>query len=256
MAKTKLLIFTRDEEKKWLEAIEKMGLSSRCEVEIKTSLDEIFFKESDFREALISWSLFDQWVLETPEYFGLSVSSLAKQVHFFDYLEKKHSSLQAHNLLHKSFKETILQTYPKIENRRPAFFIGHGPFLRSACMTLITLGFNKFYVCSPDLKLAKVDIQILQKSFFGVQFQLLSTDEVTQLQDSASIVVNTLNGEIKSTFNEDLSYFNYLHLSGAVFDLYPEADQKFYSEEAQRAGLVVIPSQILFENILKNMTRV
>lgn len=256
MVKQKLLIFTKDEEKTWVEALEKIGLNSQYEVEIKPELDEVFFNEPNFREALISWNLFDSWVLEAPEYFGLSVSSLAKQVHFFDYLENKQGSLQAHNILHKSFKETILQTYPKIENRRPAFFIGHGPFLRSTCMTLITLGFNKFYICSPDLGQAKVDIQILQKTFFGVQFVLLSTDEVTQLQDSSSIVVNILNGETKSTFNEDLSYFNYLHLSGAVFDLYPEADQKFYSEEAQRAGLVVIPSQILFENTLKNMTRV
>lgn len=256
MSKKQLKIFVGNEESLWRKAIETTGFENQYIVEYINEFDPQFYSQPDFQEAFISWGLFDEWCSVESEYFGFSVSSFAKQVHCFDYLEKKAGQLHGRNFVSQSFRETLVQNYSKIDNRKPAFFIGHGPFLRSTCAALIQMGYSRFYVCSDDLQKAEQDIQWLQKSFFGLDFSVLPLEDVTRLKDSASIVVNALHGEVKKQMNADLSYFNYLHLSGAVFDLYKDSDEGFFFEEAQRAGLIVINSQSLFENILKNMTRV
>jgi hypothetical protein len=226
---------------------------------------EYEFKEewlSDSRDikalqnGFFSWSYFDQCLSSDSDYFGFSVSSAVKQVHYFDYFKRHGEHIDAYNLLQKSFRETVLSHSSIVDNRRPAFFIGDGPFFRTACSALIMMGFSKFYICSPNFEKVRNDVEFLKKSFFGIDFSILSTEEVTQLKDPSSIVVNLLKGDVKVRLNEDLSYFNYLQLTGVVFDLYSQDDQRFYVEEAQRAGLVVIETKSIFENILKNMTRV
>lgn len=252
MSKDKFLVFS-DTEAAEFEKLMPMPEYQNLELEIHPSGDVQSFDwfAKQFKYAFVDWMLFDQWGGQPFKF-----SELAYRLLVFDCIERKGNNDSTSLIATDAIRLAIVKAAKNLQNRMPFFISGDGPLARICAFSAFQLGFKRIIFVSPERDQLDRDIQILQKSMFGAEFEILPPESLTNIKVSGAVLINTLRGEKKSILLEDLSYFNYMQPQALVLDLDEVSDNGDLLEEAKKADLVIVPKSEVFKNYLKIMTRV
>ena len=99
------------------------------------------------------------------------------------------------------------------------FILGATPEARAVVASLSRIGFNKMILSDPSEAACLAFVEEMRRSYFGIQFQVVARDAVTQLPGVCSIAVNTLTQAEDAGAVTELAYFNFLKPGGFWLDL-------------------------------------
>lgn len=148
-------------------------------------------------------------------------------------------------LLHEALRKVLVDSARDLDIRVPGFVIGESEVARTVASVFAEVGFGEIYVVGQSAEKLAIQMDILRRGHFGIQFRELLEDELTIQSLSSSIIVNTVDLTNDKTLLSDLSYFNFMKRDGYALDLNLLPYQNPLLEEAQRADLRVLHPYIV-----------
>ena len=119
----------------------------------------------------------------------------------------------------EGLNHTIASDAAALDLGGSALVLGATPQARAAVAALSRIGFNKIMVNDPSDDVGSAFVEELRRAYFGIQFQMVSRNAVTQLPGICSIAVNTLTASEDVNSITELAYFNFLKPGGFWLDL-------------------------------------
>lgn len=118
----------------------------------------------------------------------------------------------------------------------------------------VSLGHQRIIIFNEEGVLA--DIDEMKKHIIGIDLKVVSFQDLTQVADLSSLMINSLDLTKDTGLLSDLAYFNFMSREGIVIDLYSNAPVNPFLFEAEKAGLRTlarkeIVSQFEFSTLLK-----
>ncbi|MFZ3231359.1 MAG: hypothetical protein WA160_14210 [Pseudobdellovibrio sp.] len=147
--------------------------------------------------------------------------------------------LKPFNLLADSVYRTISEKVPSLKISEPAVIIGEYDFVLSMSYKLAQSGFLKVIIALEDIEQGKKIKNLIQGFVFNMQIQLISLDELTQLDSSNGLLIINFEKEKNPEIHESLTYFNFLSPNAVFVDLKSRKEPSLI-EEARRAELIVV----------------
>ena len=120
------------------------------------------------------------------------------------------------------------------------FILGATMEARAAVAALSRIGFSKMLVSDPDDTKTSAFVEDLKRSYFGIQFQAVSRNMITQLPGICSVAVNTLSQLDDQGTLGDLAYFNFLRSGGYWLDLTLSPPNANLKTEAISVGAAIL----------------
>ncbi len=140
----------------------------------------------------------------------------------FDLLIKKNEVLWPQLHFTKVLRELIVKKSPEHKTTEAAYVVSDSSIGRALVALFVQMGHKKIVWVTDQQDEAKVNIEYIQRVYFGAKIELLSKELLTQQNDRASILVSTLSEEKDREAISDLVYFNFMSKDSLVVDLNPE----------------------------------
>jgi shikimate 5-dehydrogenase len=119
----------------------------------------------------------------------------------------------------EGLNHTLAQDAAALDLGGSVLILGATPDARATVAALSRIGFNKMVVSDPSEAACASFVEDLRRSYFGIQFQVVAREAVTQLPGVCSIAVNTLTQTEDADALNELAYFNFLKPNGFWLDL-------------------------------------
>jgi shikimate 5-dehydrogenase len=111
---------------------------------------------------------------------------------------------------------------------------------KASVAALSRIGFSKMIITDPHEELGLAFVEELRRSYFGIKFQMVARNAVTQLPGVCSIAVNTLTASEDANSMAELAYFNFLKPGGFWLDLSIFPLNTALQSEASSVGASII----------------
>lgn len=144
---------------------------------------------------------------------------------------------------------TLVQDMKKLDLRGGVFIMGATWEARVLISALTRAGFQKFIVSDVEEGRAQKLVKDLERIHFGVSFQYVQKELVTQLPGTSSIAVNILSLVEHPGLVADLSYLNFLRPDGVWIETHPYPEHSPLTTEAISLGVQVEPALHLVSNV-------
>ena len=135
---------------------------------------------------------------------------------------------------------TLAQLNLDLDFSGGVFVLGATPEARWMIASLARLGFSRVSISDPDEAKCQLMVDEMRRSTFGVQFQNVPRQLLTQLPGVHPIAINTLAKGLDGGALEELFYFNFLKPGGAWIDLALLPYNSALEAEAESVGAQVI----------------
>ncbi|MBC7742995.1 MAG: hypothetical protein H7061_12415 [Bdellovibrionaceae bacterium] len=123
--------------------------------------------------------------------------------------------------------------------------IGYFDFVLSVAAKLALAGFSKFIISLANDSQFTIIKKRLAEFIFNLDIKYVSLNELTQIQQTSSLLISNLSEKVNQEAYESLTYFNFLSAGGVFVDAHSQSNTSLI-EEARRAELNVIEeSEIL-----------
>lgn len=184
----------------------------------------------------------EEWLKECPT-LPLVVQQTQTADFFFRRANDWHPELTFRAALH----EALIRHGKQIELRGDVFVIGDGAALRAAASVAMEIGFRSFCFVGRDVTDLQAQAARLKRNYLSVNIRTIPYHEMTLQKISAALLINTVPLDAEPDLAADLAYFNFMLSSGVVVDLSEGESSKKVLEEADRAGLRVVPGHEVWE---------
>lgn len=172
----------------------------------------------------------------------------------FDYVEKKDKELWPDLILWKEFTQVLVSQVKQMDFSAVAYIVGANPVATCVLTGLVHLGFQKIRWIIHDDDFIPEEIDRIQKTYFGLQLEILSSSKLSLRSVDGAILVNTTTFENRPEMLQDISYFNFIRQDSFVvdLDLCRSFSKRFASpliEEASSMGLQFLPAPLFMYEI-------
>jgi shikimate 5-dehydrogenase len=140
----------------------------------------------------------------------------------------------------EGLNQTIAMDASALDLTGSVLILGASAEARAAVAALSRIGFNKMIVSSPRENEGEAFVEDLRRSYFGIKFQVVARNAVTQLPGVCSIAVNTLSRLEDAESISELAYFNFLKPNGFWLDLTLSPRNASLESEALSVGAAVV----------------
>jgi hypothetical protein len=144
---------------------------------------------------------------------------------------------------------TLVQDLTNLDLRGGVFIMGANWEARVLIAALTRAGFQKFLVSDIEEAPAQKLVKDLERIHFGVSFQYVQKELVTQLPGTNSIAINILSLVEHPGLVSDLSYLNFLRPDGVWIETQPYPENSPLTVEALSLGVQVEPALHLVSNV-------
>lgn len=135
----------------------------------------------------------------------------------FDSLSLENSTWLPRIRYFDALRRKIVTQFGNVEIKECAGLICDSSAREGLVSVLVSLGFKTVILFVPD---GSEDIGAkLSQYFIGVQIKTISFSNLTQNQDSTSLILNSVDLEKNATLMNDLAYFNFMSPKGIIVDL-------------------------------------
>ena len=117
-----------------------------------------------------------------------------------------------------------------LDTKESALIAGSGPITRSVVAALFRCGFQRFKISSADSVQVEALVAELKTKFFGLEFKIISPEQIVLLHGENSILVNTDSSGSDQNLAHELSYLNFLKRPGVVLDWSQSLDSELLKE--------------------------
>lgn len=166
-----------------------------------------------------------------------------QEIEAFDFIEwSPDGHLWPLYLLGNYLKSNLVKQIHHLDLTGVGYVIGTQKISSCAVITLIKLGLKKIRWVIGDDDYVPVDFEKIQKKFFGIQIEMMSSSKLSLQNVDGSILLSTMDYRSRPEILQDICYFNFIKQDSFVCDLYlPTKVLDFQSSplirEAQEAGL-------------------
>lgn len=140
------------------------------------------------------------------------------------------------------------------QSQTTAMIIGSYEFVLGMSVKMALSGFSQLVVSLSDSKKNQELAQRLKECVFQVQITFVPLAELTQVQQTSSILISNVSEKMNAEAYESLMYFNFLS-EGAIFVDCCSLENQSLVSEARRAGLKVIEEtdimRVKYQTLLK-----
>lgn len=165
--------------------------------------------------------------------------TLVRNLQCLDSFFLEGGTLYPRLLLYEALRSFLVSQARELDIRAPAFVVGESESARIAAAVLAEMGVSEIFLTGTGESL-QLQKSILDQSFIGLRFQTINEEDLTLQAVSAGIVVNTVDLSERRGLLTDLSYFNFMKVSGYVLDLNLLPTHNLLLEEAEKANLRVL----------------
>lgn len=163
-----------------------------------------------------------------------------KAIGYFDFLEKTKFGLSPVSLLRQYGAEMIRSGVASLDVRKIAYVTGSNAWSRIFAILAAQLGFKKVIFVVKTLEENHQLLADLSAIAFGVEFSSMLESELTLQPNNASLLINTVAEQEEPALISDLSYLNYLSLSGLVIDVHESNLKSLLIEETRNSKITLI----------------
>ena len=140
--------------------------------------------------------------------------------------------LEAHVL-----QNSIIQKAPRLDVTQRAYVTGGEQKIRIAVSVVAQLGYQSVYLILEKPNQAEEFLKSLQRDYFGIEFVVLTSQDLTLQKNNGSLLINSMNYSASEVLIEDLSYLNFLLAGGLVVDTNLLPVKNHLLDEAIQVGL-------------------
>lgn len=163
-----------------------------------------------------------------------------KAIGYFDFLEKTKLGLSPVSLLRQYGTEMIRSGVVSLDTRKIAYITGSNAWSRIFAILAAQLGFKKVIFVVKSLEENHQLLVDLSAISFGIEFSSMLESELTLQPNNASLLINTIAEQEAPALISDLSYLNYLSLSGLVIDIHESNLKSLLIEETRNSKITLI----------------
>jgi hypothetical protein len=145
-----------------------------------------------------------------------------------------------HSYLKLALHEKIAERAPALDCTQIAYVTGDNFVMQVAVSVAVQLGFSSIHIVVSHPEQSKDWTKVLQRKYFGIEFKLISSSDLTLQKNNGSLLINTVDSQQSEGLMEDLSYLNFLLAGGLVVDLNILPLKNHLIEEATHVGLPVL----------------
>lgn len=132
-------------------------------------------------------------------------------------------------------RRKIVTHFGNVDLKESAGIICDSCSLEGLVSLVVTLGFRSIMLFVPDNY--EGSVEEIEQYFIGIKIKTISFSNLTQTQESTSLMINSVDVESHSILLNDLAYFNFMSAKGIVIDLVSKTPVHPLLFEAEKAGL-------------------
>ncbi|GIL17738.1 MAG: hypothetical protein BroJett040_14890 [Oligoflexia bacterium] len=221
--------------------IDQINLSSQIEF-VGVSIDEDNLTElwGQYKDEIDMFIVEDYLLGEKLRHLLRKTPHDVSEVHGYDTILKEPGGLWPHPFIRQAIHELIPVRAPDLDTRLMAYVTGVGPICRMVLSVLVQIGYRKINLVADQIEMGEAIIRDARRQYFGVEFYLMKSEELTLQPNNGTILVNTIPLDSQREIIEDLSYLNFIFRNGLIMEtnLLPLTHQLL--DEATNMGLRVV----------------
>lgn len=205
----------------------------------------------DFHESLSKLKMgYDQIRVGPPfesilgEFLELT-PSLTMSLRTADCIVKQQEKWWPRSTLNEAMNRVFAKEIKSLDFKSKALVVGVGAKARAVVMALLNAGYTNINFVSRNNKKSESLVKDLSRSYFGVQFDYYSEEELAYLPGIHSIVINTTPNIEENVLLKDLYFYNYLTARAVVVDLSREKPESDFLKQAKEIGLPIIDGNLV-----------
>lgn len=179
------------------------------------------------------------------------VSTVSRSTQCVDTILNKESRWYPEAFCFEVLRKALLEKAKDVDIKNPAFVLGASEKAGVAAAVLADLGFRTVYISDPDIFEIVQLVALLNRSYFSVDFKMITAEQLTEQTMNVSVLINTLDLDQNQILMSNISYFNFMGQNSFAVDFFIDTRIHSFTEEAQNAGLRTISSSYMVAELTK-----